>query len=269
MRIDTEAKFDAFLNWARASETASVSSLPNASDYLAINGSSCFVIQLVRQVNYGPLESKRLFAKTAYPDMGFGEVTEQDLIQANYQKVNSYKNFKRVTHDKFFELNLYQKDPVNKHHWRVNIARPASDIDLPWKVPDVSLKDSTTIAPQLETSHITHPTQKIETDLKSASIADPTPTMSTTTIAPTQRLETGTGTSHGNSGTEEGIEHLTKDIHGFGIGGVQDVSDHYDIDEYPADGYEYTEYGRSRSRSPEDYTACSADDCGYCGHCSY
>lgn len=30
----------------------------------------------------------------------------------------------------FFELNVYKKDPVNKHHWRANVARPASEIDL-------------------------------------------------------------------------------------------------------------------------------------------
>jgi hypothetical protein len=41
-----------------------------------------------------------------------------------------YKNFKCTSHNKFFELNLYQKDPVNRHHWRTNIARPAADIDL-------------------------------------------------------------------------------------------------------------------------------------------
>ena len=41
-----------------------------------------------------------------------------------------YKNFKCTSHNKFFELNLYQKDPVHRHHWRANIARPAADIDL-------------------------------------------------------------------------------------------------------------------------------------------
>jgi hypothetical protein len=41
-----------------------------------------------------------------------------------------YKNFKCTLHNKFFELNLYQRDPVNRHHWRANIARPAADIDL-------------------------------------------------------------------------------------------------------------------------------------------
>lgn len=43
-----------------------------------------------------------------------------------------YKNYKCVAHNKFFELNIYQKDPVNQHHWRLNISRPAGDIDI-WK----------------------------------------------------------------------------------------------------------------------------------------
>jgi hypothetical protein len=41
-----------------------------------------------------------------------------------------YKNFKCTADNKFFELKIYQRYPVNKHHWRANIARPASDIDL-------------------------------------------------------------------------------------------------------------------------------------------
>lgn len=41
-----------------------------------------------------------------------------------------YKNFKCLVHNKFFEVNIYQKDPVNAHHWRLNIARPGSEIDL-------------------------------------------------------------------------------------------------------------------------------------------
>ncbi|KAF7887650.1 hypothetical protein EAF00_009944 [Botryotinia globosa] len=39
-------------------------------------------------------------------------------------------NFKCTSHNKFFEVNMYQKDPMNVHHWRANIARPAGDIDL-------------------------------------------------------------------------------------------------------------------------------------------
>ena len=41
-----------------------------------------------------------------------------------------YKNYRCDEHNKFFEVNLYQKDPVNKNHWRVNLARPGSQIDL-------------------------------------------------------------------------------------------------------------------------------------------
>ena len=43
---------------------------------------------------------------------------------------HSYKNYKCDTHDRFLEVNICQKDPVNKHPWRVNLARPASSIDL-------------------------------------------------------------------------------------------------------------------------------------------
>jgi hypothetical protein len=41
-----------------------------------------------------------------------------------------YKNYRCTEHDKFFEVNIYQKDPVNAHHWRANVARPATEIDL-------------------------------------------------------------------------------------------------------------------------------------------
>jgi hypothetical protein len=40
------------------------------------------------------------------------------------------KNFKCSGHNKFFEINLSQKDPHNRHHWRSDIARPCSEIDL-------------------------------------------------------------------------------------------------------------------------------------------
>ncbi|KAI8416622.1 hypothetical protein FOFC_02935, partial [Fusarium oxysporum] len=86
--------------------------------------------QLVRQVNYGPLESKRYFIPTDGTESDFVEVIENDLIQAKFQKVNTYKLYKCQGHNKFFGVNIYQKDPINKHHWRVHIARPADSIDL-------------------------------------------------------------------------------------------------------------------------------------------
>ncbi|KAM3558131.1 hypothetical protein MY1884_004151 [Beauveria asiatica] len=122
-RLMHEDKFDSFCNWAAFPkqsrvESASGTKLPSAG----------FAVQLVRQVNYGPLESKRYFIP--WPENTFAEVDEDELIQGNFAKVNTYKNFRCQTHDKFFELNIYQKDPVNLHHWRANLARPARDIDL-------------------------------------------------------------------------------------------------------------------------------------------
>ena len=42
--------------------------------------------------------------------------------------------------------------------------------------------------------------------------------------------------------------------------GYQDLSDD--------DGWERRSWDR-RSSSPQDFTACSLEDCGYCGHCMY
>ncbi|KAJ0132033.1 hypothetical protein HZ326_24874 [Fusarium oxysporum f. sp. albedinis] len=49
--------------------------------------------------------------------------------QAKFNKF-MYKIYKCQGHNKFFGVNIYQKDPINKHHWRVHIARPADSIDL-------------------------------------------------------------------------------------------------------------------------------------------
>jgi hypothetical protein len=48
-----------------------------------------FAIQLVRQVNFGPLEAKRYFVPQAGQDAGFVEVPEQALIEANFEKLNA------------------------------------------------------------------------------------------------------------------------------------------------------------------------------------
>jgi hypothetical protein len=44
-----------------------------------------------------------------------------------------YKNFRCQKHNKFFELNLYEKNPTNTHHWRATLARPSRDIDLQYR----------------------------------------------------------------------------------------------------------------------------------------
>ncbi|KAI1148028.1 hypothetical protein F4825DRAFT_435465 [Nemania diffusa] len=121
-KLDHEPKFNSFMSWAKSdpTEPANGSSIVSSAPY---------VVQLVRQINYGRRESIRYFI----PDTNssaFLKATEQDLIQANFEKLNSFKNFRCAEHNKFFEVNLYQKDPVNTHHWRANMARPAGDIDL-------------------------------------------------------------------------------------------------------------------------------------------
>lgn len=151
-----EDKFVSFIDWARVSHS---SIDPNSGSFFQDPSNlPAFVVQFVQQINFGPLESKRYFAPcsttsstvTDGSGTAFVEVVEQDLITANFQKLNSYvnsafiilwtscwcisknsyKNFKCKLHNKFFEVNLYQKDPLNHHHWRADIARPARDIDL-------------------------------------------------------------------------------------------------------------------------------------------
>ncbi|KAJ4169621.1 hypothetical protein NW754_005773 [Fusarium falciforme] len=105
--LDHEAKFTRFMAWVHKEESESAPVTGAESTNLNDIHPS-FAVQLVRQVNFGPLESKR----------------------ANFQKLNAYKNFRCDAHNRFFEVNLYQRDPINKHHWRDNLARPATDIDL-------------------------------------------------------------------------------------------------------------------------------------------
>lgn len=40
-------------------------------------------------------------------------------------------NFQCHRHNTFFEINLYQRESVNQHHWSATIARPAAEIDVP------------------------------------------------------------------------------------------------------------------------------------------
>ncbi|KAL5085895.1 hypothetical protein Trisim1_009808 [Trichoderma cf. simile WF8] len=124
-RLDHERKFDKFMQWAK-----STSEEPDNGSLIIANAD--YVVQLVKQANYGPQESVRYFT-TANDGAKFAEVNENDLIAANFEKLNSYKNFKCIAHDKFFEVNLYQQNPTNRHHWRANIARPATDIDLVYR----------------------------------------------------------------------------------------------------------------------------------------
>ena len=83
-----ELKFITFIQWGQfPRESGSPQEIGNRLEDLQFP----FVIQLVQQVNYGAVESKRYFVRTdgAEGQSGFTELTEQDLILANYQKLNS------------------------------------------------------------------------------------------------------------------------------------------------------------------------------------
>ncbi|KAK4068683.1 hypothetical protein Purlil1_13730 [Purpureocillium lilacinum] len=146
--LSHESKFTSFLAWAAFPRKSSVGNVPVSGDIAAP-----FAIQLVRQVNFGPLESKRYFIPCTDAVAVFDEVNEDALIQANFQKLNTYKNYKCDNHNKFFELNVYQKDPINRHHWRANLARPAREIDL---VPRVGLDQPESSVPVSSVTRAVH-----------------------------------------------------------------------------------------------------------------
>ncbi|KID97445.1 MFS multidrug transporter, partial [Metarhizium majus ARSEF 297] len=127
--LSHEGMFTSFMSWAAFPRQSARDSTGETKTDL-VHLAPPFAAQLVRQKNYGPLESKKYFIPVQGTTGDFVEVVEDDLIQANFQKLNTYKNYKCEAHDKFYEVNIYQKDPVNKHHWRATLARPARDVDL-------------------------------------------------------------------------------------------------------------------------------------------
>lgn len=58
------------------------------------------------------------------------------IVRTKWSVCTRYKSFKCEAHNRFFEVNLYQKNPTNAHHWRANLARPAGDIDLSFRNTD-------------------------------------------------------------------------------------------------------------------------------------
>lgn len=83
-----EDKFRAFVAWADFPKDSSPSD-DGADKVDLITLKPPYAIQLVQQVNYGPLESKRYFIPVEGKDNEFAEVVEDDLIRANFKKLNS------------------------------------------------------------------------------------------------------------------------------------------------------------------------------------
>jgi hypothetical protein len=88
-RLLHEDKFKAFMAWAEFLKDSSPFIGDGAEKVDLIVLQPPYAIQLVRQINYGPLESKRYFIPVKGNDDEFTEVVEDDLIHANFQKLNS------------------------------------------------------------------------------------------------------------------------------------------------------------------------------------
>lgn len=91
-RLDHEDRFNNFLQWTSSPISAGGdSSLVDKAPY---------AVQLVKQVNYGPQESIRYFFPTK-DGSRFMEANENDLIDANFEKLNSYITIIVVSQDQY------------------------------------------------------------------------------------------------------------------------------------------------------------------------
>jgi len=103
---DEENKFSTFLKWADGMGT------------FGLSGGDDYVIQAVKQINFGPVEQVTYFHRTSN---GYEQVDEDFVIRADMHKTNL--DFKCDKHNKFFEINLYGRSTFSKHHWKANVAR--------------------------------------------------------------------------------------------------------------------------------------------------
>jgi len=85
--LSHESKFTSFMSWVAFLRDSNAKS---SDDAVYITCPS-YVVQIVKQVNFGPLESKRYFAHNASDsgDEAFIEIPEKWLIDANFQKLNT------------------------------------------------------------------------------------------------------------------------------------------------------------------------------------
>ena len=82
--VDHEFKFTSFMTWGMKYQNGTTASFSSSTKTFT------YAIQLVKQVNYGALESKRYFVPVSGTLLDHVEIREQDLLDANFEKVNSY-----------------------------------------------------------------------------------------------------------------------------------------------------------------------------------
>ncbi|KAF2433792.1 hypothetical protein EJ08DRAFT_647085 [Tothia fuscella] len=83
-RTDHEFKFSEFKSWAMSPDFGGMDKA--AAEF------TTYAVQLVQQVNFGRLESKCYFLAVKpeeHNHQPYIEVQESDLVNANYEKVNS------------------------------------------------------------------------------------------------------------------------------------------------------------------------------------
>ena len=85
-KLDHETKFEAFMQWAKSESS------PTQDRLLSLANIAPYAVQLVKQVNFGPQVSVRYFAP-AENGLGFVELAEHDLLEWNFEKLNSYVRF--------------------------------------------------------------------------------------------------------------------------------------------------------------------------------
>jgi len=123
IRTDHEGKFSNFLVFMGRPELAKSSQLDR----------SAYAIQLVSQVDRGAVLSKRYFVSAALcgeaESVEFKEVNESEIAALGLEKCNSFKNFKSRSENRFYEINIYQRNAGSNRRIQVNAERPG-DIDL-------------------------------------------------------------------------------------------------------------------------------------------
>ncbi|KAH7201214.1 hypothetical protein DER44DRAFT_841717 [Fusarium oxysporum] len=123
-QLDHESKFTAFMTWANSVST----SLASKDTQTPFNNAP-YAVQIVRQVNFGPRDSIRYFIPASEGSV-FAEATEDDLLEANFEKLNS---------------------AINTHHWRATLSRPSRDIGLSFRqkrcepLPSTSHRETLTL----------------------------------------------------------------------------------------------------------------------------
>jgi hypothetical protein len=177
-----------------------------------------------------------------------------------------YKNFKCASHNKFFELNLYQKDPVNRHHWRANIARPAADIDLDAISREQDLQ---VIIPKSAVDSQAQ-IQKNTGDKSNVVSVEPATDFDDSIAGvlariPKLGLEEATE-EMSSTGLDERAGRMPAIVSGDIFKEEGEEVDTDDNEYYERDDYGYGSY--DDETKDLDYTACSLE-CGYCGRCDY